>query len=62
MIDHLPVSNPPMLVSVINTLLRDREFESLEDICSYYDVPVRDIEFALAQINMKYNEQLNKIL
>ena len=36
MIDHLP-QNPEMLVSVINRLLRDGEFESLEDLCSYYD-------------------------
>ena len=34
--DYLP-SNPHMLVSAVNMMLRDGEFENLEDLCRYYD-------------------------
>lgn len=29
--------NPAILVSTVHTLLRDREFENLQDLCGYYD-------------------------
>lgn len=35
MLEYLP-QEPDILVSTINMLLRDHEFDSLEDICSYY--------------------------
>ena len=34
MTEFLP-DNPLMLVSAVNMLLRDGEFDSLEDLCSY---------------------------
>ena len=34
--DYLP-SDPAMLVSAINMLLRDDEFDSLEDLCNSFD-------------------------
>lgn len=51
-----------MLVSSINFLLRDNEFESLDDICSYYDVERATIESLLSQNGYEYNEQLSKII
>ena len=36
--DHLPLSDIPMLVSSINFLLRDEEFENLDQICYCFGV------------------------
>ena len=38
--DYLP-QDPMMMVSAINMLLRDDEFDTLEDLCGYFD---RDME------------------
>ena len=49
--DHLPLSDIPMLVSTINFLLRDEIFDNLDQICYCFNVereemtafwPVRD--------------------
>ena len=56
MIDHLP-QNPEMLVSVINRLLRDGEFESLEDLCSYYDRTEEELRQLLLGNGYEYMEQ-----
>lgn len=32
--DHLPLNDIPMLVSTINFLLRDEEFDNLDQICN----------------------------
>ncbi len=34
--DHLP-NDPHMLVSTINMLLRDGEYDSLDDLCNAFD-------------------------
>lgn len=36
MIDQLP-TNPLILLSTVHTLLRDKEFENLCDLCGYFD-------------------------
>ena len=36
--DHLPLSDIPMLVSTINFLLRDEIFENLDQICYCFNV------------------------
>ncbi|MBO4674255.1 MAG: DUF4250 domain-containing protein [Bacteroidaceae bacterium] len=56
--DRLP-KDPFMLVSSINMLLRDKEFESLEDICSYFDREVQELESCLANIGYAYSKEKN---
>ena len=34
--EHLPKNDMPMLVSAINFLLRDEEFDNLDEICDYF--------------------------
>ena len=46
-----------MLVSVINRLLRDGEFESLEDLCSYYDRTEEELRQLLLRNGYEYMEQ-----
>lgn len=60
--DHLPLSNIPMLVSSINFLLRDREFEDLDEICNYYNVQRATLESLLQENGYEYSEQYRKIL
>lgn len=47
MIDHLP-TNPSILVSTVHTLLRDREFDSLSDLCRYYDCCYHELQHTVA--------------
>ncbi|MCR5050001.1 MAG: DUF4250 domain-containing protein [Paludibacteraceae bacterium] len=53
--DHLP-HNPAILVSSINMLLRDDEFESLESLCSYYDTTSDEIKASLLEAGYVYSE------
>lgn len=43
MIEKLP-TNPAILVSTVHTLLRDKEFENLRDLCGYYDCCYCELE------------------
>lgn len=54
--DHLP-SDPVMLLSSINMLLRDDEFDSLEDLCAYFDRDTDEIVRILLDEGYEYNRQ-----
>ena len=60
--DHLPLSDAPMLVSAINFLLRDREFDDLDQICSYFDVERSEVDRILSDHGYSYSEQQNRIV
>ena len=51
--------NPVMLLSFVNTKLRD-EFDCLDDFCDYYDVSKEDIVDKLKQINYCYQAEVNQ--
>ena len=42
--DHLPLSDIPMLVSTINFLLRDEIFENLDQICYCFNVEREEMD------------------
>lgn len=48
MMDSLP-TNPAMLVSTVHTLLRDREFDNLRDLCGYYDCTYKELLHNVAE-------------
>ena len=54
--DHLP-NDPFMLVSSINMLLRDGEFDTLESLCSYFDRNLSDVCSLLHEHGFEYSEQ-----
>ncbi|MBP5771612.1 MAG: DUF4250 domain-containing protein [Bacteroidaceae bacterium] len=56
MLSSLP-QDPDMLVSVINMLLRDGEFDSLDSLCSYFDRDRDELESLLLRHGFVYNEQ-----
>ena len=55
---NLP-SNPFMLLSYINTKLRD-EYNSLDELVASLDLSKEDIINKLKEINYFYNESLNQ--
>lgn len=59
--DHLPTGDIPMLVSAINFLLRDEEFDNLDQICYHFNVDRRDLEARLATMGFQYDEQENRV-
>ena len=51
--------DPVMLLSFVNTQLRDN-YSSLKELAAAYTVEEKDISDKLAQINYKYDENLNQ--
>ena len=46
--DKLPMNDVPMLVSAINFLLRDHEFDTLDEICNHFNVNRAALEAKVA--------------
>lgn len=58
--EHLPKNDMPMLVSAINFLLRDEEFDNLDEICDYFHEDRVELERKLADVGFHYSETLKK--
>lgn len=58
--DNLP-QDPFMLVSSINMLLRDGEYDSLEDLCSCFDRNEEELKTELLKHGYAYNEELKQM-
>lgn len=54
--DHLP-KDPAMLVSSINMLIRDDEYDSLESLCYAFDRDPQDIKTSLLESGFVWSEQ-----
>ncbi len=46
-----------MLVSAVNMLLRDEEFDSLESLCYYFDKGTKEIKNYLQKQGFVYDEE-----
>lgn len=55
--DHLPLSDDAMLVSAINFLLRDEEFDNLDEICFHYNINRTELENRMLKAGFQYSEQ-----
>ena len=53
--------DPVILLSFINTALRDR-FPTLERLCKAYGISVKEIVEKLGSIDYNYDEQLNRFV
>ena len=60
--DHLPLSDIPMLVSAINFLLRDEEFDNLDQICYCYGMEREDMDRLLESEGYAYREKYNRVI
>lgn len=58
--DNLP-QDPFMLVSSINMLLRDGEYDSLEDLCASFDRNEEELKTELLKHGYAYNEELKQM-
>ncbi|MBQ6315296.1 MAG: DUF4250 domain-containing protein [Mogibacterium sp.] len=52
--------DPNMLYSYINMMLRDDEYESLEDLCAAKDVPLDEIVRTLEAAGYSYDETIKQ--
>ena len=57
---NLP-KDPVMLLSVVNTQLRDR-YSSLTELAKAYMIPEEDIITPLKKINYEYNKERNQFV
>ena len=56
----MPIPNDPtMLLSYVNTKLRD-EYDDLDKLCDDLDISREELEKKLGSINYAYDEKLNK--
>lgn len=51
--------DPYILVSAVNMQLRD-EFSSVEDLCSYHEIPVDELKAVIKKHGFKYDETQNQ--
>lgn len=58
--DKLPMNDVPMLVSAINFLLRDHEFETLDEICYHFNVDRKELEEKMAAGGFEWSEEQKK--
>lgn len=54
--NELP-KNPYMMVSAVNMLLRDGEFESLEELCASFDREPEEVKAFLRKSGYEYNAE-----
>jgi len=54
--EYLP-KDPGMLVSAVNMLLRDEEFDSLESLCCYFDKEPQEIKGYLQEQGFVFDEE-----
>lgn len=50
-----------MLVSAINFLLRDEEFDNLDQICYHFNLDRRQLEARLEAAGFHYDERHNRV-
>lgn len=60
--DRLPQNDLPMLVSAINFLLRDEEFDTLDQICDYYHENREELEKKLLSAGYHYNSEQKRFI
>ncbi len=53
--------DPVMLLSVVNTMLRD-EFPSLKELCKAKDADMESLKARLLAINYSYDEEQNRFI
>ncbi len=54
------MNDVPMLVSAINFLLRDHEFETLDEICYHFHVDRQALEEKMANGGFEWSEEQKK--
>ena len=58
--DKLPMNDVPMLVSAINFLLRDHEFDTLDEICYHFNVNRADLDAKMAAQGFEWSVEQKK--
>lgn len=53
-------NNPIMLASAVNTMLRDGEYDSLEELCGRFDLEAESLKAKLAEAGYEYMESVKQ--
>jgi len=59
--DRLP-KDPDMLYSAINFLLRDEEFDNLDQICYHFNVDRSELEEYMMKYGYRFSPEHNKFI
>lgn len=59
--NHNLPKDPVMLLSLINTELRDN-YPNLKDLCASYNISAEEISSVLASIDYSYDENRNQFI
>ena len=59
--ENLNKKDPYMMLSLLNTKLRD-ECESFEDLCKTYDLDCEEVISRMDSIGYSYSESLNQFI
>ena len=60
--EHLPQNDMAMLASAINFLLRDEEFDNLDQICWYFHDDRAALEAKLLKAGYRYSEEHRRFI
>lgn len=60
--DHLPLGDAAMLASAINFLLRDGEYDDLDQICSSFDIERSRVLEILAGAGFSFSDEQNRVI
>ncbi len=58
--DHLP-NDPAILVSSVNMLLRDNEYDTFEELCNCFNRNLEEVKDFLGKNGYVYNEEQKQI-
>lgn len=54
------MSDVAMLLSTVNTMLRDGEFSSLDELCEHFGITRSELDARMAEGGFEFSEQQNK--
>lgn len=58
--DKLPLNDIPMLLSAVNMLLRDNEFDTIEELCEHFGITREELDAKMKSQGFEYSEQQKK--
>ena len=60
LINNMKVSDPHILVSMLNTKLRN-DFKSLSELCKFYNIDLEALLNKVSCAGYRYNDKINQL-
>lgn len=58
--NHLPLCDTAMLLSTVNTMLRDGEFDTIDELCEHFGITRSELDKKMSDGGFEFSEQQNK--